>query len=187
MKNKNVIVFGVLTILIAMIIIALGGWKAIYYWEDSSGGRVIRQNYSEQPIAFNHNLHISNGLECVSCHKYVETMERATIPNIEVCSGCHDPEEPMTNPVSAEEKKLGNYIKGQQKIPWVKIYTVPDFVYFSHNGHVTIGKQQCIFCHDDMTKRIKPLSKQLIKINMQRCIDCHIKNQVVHKCTTCHK
>lgn len=182
MKNKNIIVFGISAILIAMIILALGGC----YWEESAGGRMTRQD-AVQPIAFNHSLHISSGIECVYCHKYVETMPRATIPNIEVCGDCHDPEEPLTEPVSAEEKKLGNYIKEQEKIPWIKIYVVPDFVYFSHRRHVTIGKQDCILCHGDMTKRIKPLSKQLIKIKMDTCINCHKKAEVPYKCTTCHR
>ncbi len=186
MKNLNLIVLGAVTILIAMMVIVLGGWKAIYYWEDYSGGRVIRQN-SAQPIAFNHSLHTSKGIGCVFCHRYVETMARATIPNIEVCGGCHDPVTPLTDPVSAEEKKLGVYIEEKKKIPWLKIYMVPDFVYFSHQRHVAIGQLQCTVCHDDMTKRIKPLSKQLIKIKMKSCINCHKKSQVAYKCTSCHK
>jgi hypothetical protein len=186
MKNVKVIIFGTITILIVIAVIVLGGWKAIYYWEDSAGGRVIKQK-AIQPIAFNHNLHIENGLECVFCHKYVETMARATIPNIGVCGDCHDPEEPLTDPVSAEEEKLHKYIKEEKKIPWIKIYTVADFVYFSHQRHVTIGKLQCVDCHGDMTKRVKPLSKQLIEIKMQRCIDCHKKSQIAHECISCHR
>jgi hypothetical protein len=33
----------------------------------------------EQPIAYNHNLHVDGeGLECIDCHQYVETLAAAT-------------------------------------------------------------------------------------------------------------
>jgi len=81
-------------------------WRLVYYSEDNAGGRVIRKA-NIQPIAYNHNLHVEkNSLECAFCHRYVMTMPRATIPNIEVCVACHRPEAPLTNPISTEEKKL---------------------------------------------------------------------------------
>jgi len=35
----------------------------------------------DQPIAYNHKLHIETvGLECAECHRYVETSAAATLP-----------------------------------------------------------------------------------------------------------
>jgi hypothetical protein len=100
---------------------------------------------------------------------------------------CHDPKEPLTDPVSLEEKKLFEYFKKDKEIPWIRIYRVPDFVYFSHRRHVVHGKLDCKVCHADMTKREKPLSYELIKISMKNCIACHKKSKVNHDCVTCHR
>ena len=186
MKNKRIFILITIVIVIATAVMASGGWKAIFYWEDSAGGLVVPQKHS-QPIAYNHSLHISNDMECVDCHIYVETMQRATIPNIDVCSMCHDPEAPITDPLSPEEKKLIGYIEKDEKIPWVKIHVVPDFVYFSHQRHVTLGKLDCGSCHGDMAKMEKPVTAQKIKISMERCIDCHKESQAAHDCINCHR
>jgi hypothetical protein len=185
MKNTRLFIPGIIVIFVVIIIIC-GGWRVIYYPESAAGGRIIKKRV-RQPIAYNHSSHIENEMECVDCHKYVKTMARATIPNIDSCVECHDPEEPLTDPVSREEKKLFEYIKRDKKIPWVKVYRVPDFVYFSHRTHVTHGGLDCKVCHGDMTKREKPLSKELIKVKMNRCIKCHKESQVAYDCVTCHR
>lgn len=161
-------------------------WSLVYYSEDNAGGRVVRK-VAVQPIAYNHNLHVEkNKLECAFCHRYVMTTPRATIPNIDVCGACHRPESPLTNPISAEEKKVLEYIKEGKKIPWVKVYVLPDFVYFSHQRHVTIGSLDCSDCHGHVTKMTKPLNKQTIEIKMDRCINCHREKKVPHDCVNCH-
>src|SRR3989304_1062587 len=100
-----------------------------------------------QPISYNHKLHIEKAeLNCVDCHKFVETMASATIPNIDVCSDCHSGE-PLSD--SPEELMLLKYIEAGEKIPWQKIYTVPAHVYFSHRRHVTIGEIECLKCHKE--------------------------------------
>ncbi|MBU1487913.1 cytochrome c3 family protein [bacterium] len=63
---------------------------------------VVRGKPVRQPVEYNHSLHIENEMVCVDCHKFVETQARATIPNIETCVECHDPEEPLIDPEIAE-------------------------------------------------------------------------------------
>lgn len=138
-----------------------------------------------QPIKYNHKVHIDKaGLDCIDCHKNVEKLPRATIPNIDICQDCHG-DEPITN--SPEEKKLLQYISKNQKIPWVQIYSVADHVYFSHRRHVTIGKLKCTECHGDVAELTEPASWQLVKITMNNCIDCHKKHDVVYDCIGCHR
>jgi hypothetical protein len=55
-------------------------------------------------------------------------------------------------------------------IPWVKIHSLPDYVYFNHQAHLSAGVS-CVSCHgrvDQMSevKQVKPL-------NMAFCLECH--------------
>jgi len=137
-----------------------------------------------QPIKYSHKIHVQEvGLNCTDCHKYVNKLARASIPNIDVCADCHG-EGPLTK--SPEEKKLIQYIKKGKRIPWVQIYNVPDHVYFSHRRHVKIGGLKCQLCHGDVASLTEPAPYQLVKISMQNCIDCHTKKDVLNDCINCH-
>jgi len=137
-----------------------------------------------QPIQYNHKKHIVDaGLNCFDCHTRVLTHEKASIPNILVCKGCH--EQPMTE--SKEEKKLVEYIQKNQFIPWVQVHRVRDHAYFSHRRHVSIGKVACLTCHGDVAGMTLPFSKPYLPIKMAFCIDCHAKNHVNTDCATCHR
>lgn len=137
-----------------------------------------------QPIQYNHKKHIEDaGLNCVDCHTRALTHEKASIPNIEICKGCHD--QPMTE--SKEEEKLVGYIRKNQPIPWAQVHRVPDHAYFSHRRHVSIGKVACLTCHGNVSEMTLPFSKPYLPIKMAFCIDCHAKNRVDTDCATCHR
>jgi hypothetical protein len=137
-----------------------------------------------QPILYNHKKHVEDaGLTCFDCHTRVLTHEKASIPNIEICKGCH--EQPMTE--SKEEKKLVGYIQKNQPIPWIQVHRVPDYAYFSHRRHVSIGKVACLSCHGDVANMTLPFSRPYLPIKMAFCIDCHAKNHVNTDCATCHR
>lgn len=137
-----------------------------------------------QPIQYNHKKHVEDaGLNCIDCHTRVLAHEKASIPNILICKGCH--EQPMTE--SKEEKKLVGYIQKNQQIPWIQVHRVPDYAYFSHRRHVSIGKVACLACHGDVAKMTLPFSKPYLPIKMAFCIDCHAKNRVNTDCATCHR
>jgi len=55
-------------------------------------------------------------------------------------------------------------------IPWVKIHSLPDYVYFSHQSHVTAGVS-CVSCHGRIDQMIEV--KQEKPLNMAWCLDCH--------------
>jgi len=138
----------------------------------------------DQPIAFNHQLHIEDvALDCVDCHRYVLTGARATIPNIEVCIDCH--EEAQTE--SVEEARLVEYIQAGDPIPWRKVYRLPDHVYFSHRRHTTIGGVDCAVCHGEMSEQRLPVSRPAVRITMNRCMDCHYAEGASNDCVHCHR
>ncbi|OIP32655.1 MAG: hypothetical protein AUK27_12580 [Deltaproteobacteria bacterium CG2_30_66_27] len=137
-----------------------------------------------QPIKYNHKIHLEDaGLNCFDCHKRVLAHEKASIPNIEICKDCH--EQPMTE--SKEEKKLVEYIRKNQQIPWIQVHRVPDHAYFSHRRHVSIGKVACLTCHGNVPAMTLPFSKPYLPIKMAFCIDCHVKKHVNTDCATCHR
>ncbi|MDP2956482.1 MAG: cytochrome c3 family protein [Longimicrobiales bacterium] len=138
----------------------------------------------EQPIAFNHSKHVQDlGLVCTTCHLYAETGTRATIPNIEVCQMCHA--QPLTE--SPEEAVLVEHIQSGQPIRWRKVYWVPDHVYFSHRRHTSVAKIACETCHGAMGEMVAPVSRPMVKITMDRCLNCHKSEGASSDCISCHR
>lgn len=138
----------------------------------------------EQPIAFNHRLHIADvGLVCTDCHLYAETGVRATIPNIDLCGDCHA--EVQTE--SAEEARLVEYIQSNEPIPWRKVYRVPEHVYFSHRRHTTLGEIPCTTCHGEIETRESPVTRAEVSLSMDFCMDCHYETEVSNDCLLCHR
>lgn len=139
---------------------------------------------AQQPIAFNHQLHVGeNGMECTDCHLYAETGVRATIPNLEVCSGCHTEE----STGSADEARLLEHINNETPIPWEKVYWVPPHVYFSHRRHTSMAQLDCEICHGAVGERSTPVSEQAVEITMDRCMDCHYETGTTNDCIACHR
>ena len=137
-----------------------------------------------QPISYNHKVHIEEaGLECIDCHRYVESMAKASIPNINLCTDCHG-DEPISE--SPEEIKLLEFIEQKQNIPWKQIYSVPDHVYFSHRRHVVLGELECSNCHGNVSDLTAPAQYAYLIPSMDNCIDCHKQNKITNDCLTCH-
>ena len=144
------------------------------------GGRGI-----VQPIAYNHKVHIENaGLHCTDCHLHAMDMASATVPSLELCQNCHN-----TDPVSKspEELKVLKYVADKQEIPWIRIYKVPDHVYFSHRRHVTRGKLECSACHGNMNEQTQPVTRAFLPVKMENCMNCHKQRKVSTDCLACHR
>ena len=137
-----------------------------------------------QPLVFSHSKHTEDlGLPCTTCHLYAETGTRATIPNIEVCGMCHTA--PLTD--FPEEARLVEHIQAGEPIPWSKVYWIPDHVFFSHRRHTSVAEIGCETCHGDVGGRATPLTKRLVKISMDRCMDCHWATGASNDCISCHR
>ncbi len=136
----------------------------------------------DQPISYNHKLHIEQGLECISCHRYVMEQTFASIPGVDVCLECH--EEPLTE--SREEEKIRQFAESGTDIPWMQVYEVPDHVFFSHRRHVSVAEIACEECHGEIEGREKPFTRPLIDLSMEFCIDCHKGSGATEDCVACH-
>lgn len=140
----------------------------------------------EQPIKYSHELHVTQeGLECLDCHVHAKDQPRATIPNIEICSDCHEPGDPLGD--SPEEAKLLKYLAAGKKVPWRKIYRVPSHVYFSHRRHTTLAQLECSVCHGKMEEQAVPIRMPIVPVRMKACLRCHEKNSVDTDCVRCHR
>jgi hypothetical protein len=120
-----------------------------------------------QPVPYSHALHAGKlGIDCRYCHTTVEKANFASIPPTETCMNCH------TNIRSQSDKlePIRNSWATGKPMEWIKIHDLAQYVYFSHQAHVSHGVG-CIECHgriDQMEQvyQAKPLS-------MGWCLDCH--------------
>ena len=163
------------TLALVVLVLLVGGAIA--------AGLAWRGPALEQPIAFNHELHVEEmGAECTDCHQHVLDGARATIPNIGVCADCH--EEAQTD--SPEEARLVEYIQAGEPIPWLKVYTVPDHVYFSHRRHAAIAEIACETCHGEVGQQSQPVTRPAVEMTMDHCMDCHEETGASNDCIWCH-
>ena len=100
---------------------------------------------SEQPIAFNHQIHAQNDIQCQFCHYGVNQGPSAVIPSVEKCMGCHQ----FVATDNPEVRKIAEFWADEEPIPWVRVNEQPDFVYFNHHSHVAAGVS-CGSCHGDV-------------------------------------
>ena len=120
-----------------------------------------------QPVQFSHKHHVGElGIDCRYCHTAVETSARATVPPTETCMSCHSQiwlQSPFLEPVRAS-------FRTDRSIPWVKVYDLPDYVYFNHGVHIQKGIG-CVSCHG----RVDRMNQvwQQSSLQMEWCLDCH--------------
>ena len=141
-----------------------------------------------QPINFSHKIHAGdNGIQCQYCHSGVEKSKTAGIPPAMVCMNCHKVISETVNPGSKEEiakiyyatgwnPDLAAYSNPQHPVEWVKVHVLPDHVFFSHQQHVVVGKQDCANCHGDV-KTMTTVEQQR-PLTMGWCITCHRETPV---------
>lgn len=139
----------------------------------------------EQPIAFNHRLHTTDlEMDCPDCHRFVTTSRKATLPTVEVCAECHSDAQGE----SAEEQKLVALINAGSGLNWQRVYVLPKHVYFSHFRHVTLGQMGCPECHGNMKELNQPPVRPAVDIlDMDYCVDCHLKQKANQDCLGCHQ
>ncbi len=139
----------------------------------------LRNRSPIQPIAFSHKLHAGvNGIPCLFCHRYAAKSPNAGLPPVETCvTTCH----PI---IGLEIKELAAYWEKRQPIPWVRVYVLPDHVYFPHMMHIRAGLA-CANCHGDVAA-MEPLTR-FANLKMGWCLDCHRGKKVGIDCWMCHK
>ena len=83
-----------------------------------------------------------------------------------------------------EIRNLREHFYRGDPVEWVRVYTLPEFVYFNHEAHIR-RQVDCGRCHGDVRSmdRIIPAHE----INMGFCVQCHRDNGVSHDCLMCHR
>lgn len=132
-----------------------------------------------QPIAFSHKKHAAAGFPCQACHVDANDKDQAGIPNVEQCVLCHVSDH-ATHP---ELKKLAELDRRGKQVKWVRVYRVPDFVFFSHVNHLKAG-EKCATCHGPVEKS-DALARE-VSTSMNTCIICHFSRKASNECYLCH-
>ena len=131
----------------------------------------------DQPIKFSHKVHAGERkINCVYCHTGVYDSKYAAIPPASLCLNCHNVIRNGTNTGEKEIDKIHQAIESGKPIKWVKVYSLADFVVFSHAQHVNAGKQDCKVCHGDVAKMGR--IQQFTDLSMGWCIKCHRETKV---------
>ena len=133
-----------------------------------------------QPIAYSHKKHVAMGLKCAGCHTMPGDGFLATYPKETVCMGCHA----SVKTDSPEIQKLAAFAAKKEAVPWVKVYRVPDIVWFNHAVHVKEAKTECSTCHGDVGQRDVLFQEK--STSMNSCMACHSQHEAPNGCDFCH-
>lgn len=133
-----------------------------------------------QPLPYSHKVHLALGLQCVNCHVNPEAGKLMTYPDTAICMGCHQ--------AIAKDRpairKLAEYATSNKPIPWVRVYQVPDYVYWQHGTHLE-AKVPCADCHGPVAER-DTIALETTVTKMLGCVTCHDQRQAFTDCAACH-
>jgi len=158
----------------------------------------VDQGYQPiQPIHFSHRIHAGdNEIDCKYCHSSARTSKTSGIPSLNVCMNCHKSIPEVADETGTAEHSKEFYDKeiaklydavgwdvanqeytGETKpVKWVRIHNLPDFAYFNHSQHVTVGRIACQECHGPIQEM--EIVHQDAPLTMGWCINCHRKTNV---------
>jgi mono/diheme cytochrome c family protein len=162
----------------------------------------VDEGYSPlQPIAFSHKIHAGdNKIECQYCHSSAKHSKHSGIPSVNVCMNCHKNISEVAEGTEVEwdgmtygkaelDKEIAKIYKAAgwdadaleytgetQPIKWIRIHNLPDFAYFNHSQHVTVGGVKCQKCHGPVEEMDE--MRQYSPLTMGWCINCHRETKV---------
>jgi len=177
----------------------------------------------EQPIAYSHRLHAGElKIDCLYCHSNAMRSRHAGIPSGNVCLNCHTQVRSSFGAVRQEDELASKEnrkprvvtsaemarlygamgLGGRREVKfesitrsvnWTRVHNLPDFVYFDHRAHVTVGVA-CQTCHGPVETMER--MRQFSSLSMGWCVNCHreatekgIQGRRVYAsidCATCH-
>ncbi|HEY3451783.1 MAG TPA: cytochrome c3 family protein [Myxococcales bacterium] len=134
-----------------------------------------------QPVPYSHKVHAGDyQIGCLACHVQAERSPVAGIPSMQRCAGCHKFAGKDKPAVQAVMKA----VEDEKPLEWVRVYRLPDHVYFTHERHVA-AKLACQECHGPV--QAMEAVRQEAPLTMGWCLGCHEKKQASRDCWTCHK
>lgn len=134
-----------------------------------------------QPLPYSHRQHIELGLECLDCHVNPDAGAMMTFPATETCMSCHAAMPAGTRAL----KQLTTLARMEQPIPWVRVYRLADYVYWSHATHVAAAIA-CTTCHGPVAER-DVIALETTITTKRGCVTCHEAKQVFMDCGDCHE
>jgi hypothetical protein len=162
----------------------------------------------EQPINFNHKLHVEEMGECEACHYFREDGSFSGVPKLATCLDCHE-EQLGSHP--EEAKLITEYVEPGKEIPWLIYARQPQCVFFSHAAHVNMAEMDCFTCHGGIGESTQTKTYQYNRLTlysrdiwgyniagykkhtwdrmkMDDCAECHLE-ETGHQgsCFQCHK
>ncbi len=136
----------------------------------------IPREAPEQPVPYSHKLHLSKGLKCAQCHPNPEPGDFMTLPKAPVCMGCHTT---IRKDAPAIQK-----LAAMERVRWVPVYRVPDWVSFNHKKHLAAAGVTCESCHGDVAEM--EAMRRVKDISMAACMECHRATKASNACLLCH-
>jgi len=103
----------------------------------------------------------------------------AGIPATADCRACHQ----FIAPDRPEIVTLRGYWEKKEPIPWVRVYGVPDHVYFPHMMHIR-ANIACTVCHGEVAT-MERITRS-VSLKMGWCLNCHRQHKASIDCWTCH-
>ena len=154
-----------------------------------------------QPIAFSHKIHAGdNKIDCQYCHSSAKHSKTSGIPSVSVCMNCHknisevaddtkvvmddhtlvkadlDKEIAKIYEAAGWDADKLEYTGNTKPVKWVRVHNLPDFAYFNHSQHVTVGGVACQKCHGPVEEMEEVYQDS--PVTMGWCIDCHKATKV---------
>jgi c(7)-type cytochrome triheme protein len=134
-----------------------------------------------QPLPYSHRQHLKLGLECGHCHVNPDAGRLMTFPATDTCLSCHE-----SMPAGGATLKLLRASRTSgTPIPWVRVYRLADYVYWSHATHIAAGIA-CETCHGPVAER-DAMTLETNITTKQGCVTCHEARQVFSDCGDCHE
>ena len=115
------------------------------------------------------------------CHVNPGQDRLMTYPPSSTCTSCH-----RTNTAGSQSlQRLIALAALPQPIPWVRVYRLPDYVFWSHASHLA-AKIACEDCHGPVATR-EAIALETDVTTMTCCQRCHERRQVLMDCGDCHE
>jgi hypothetical protein len=133
-----------------------------------------------QPLPYSHKTHVALGLQCRNCHVNPDQDKLMTYPAAATCMTCHAT-------IAADRptiQKLASIAESGKEVPWVRVYKLPDYVYWTHATHIQ-SNITCEECHGPVAQR-DVIAVETNIVTMAGCMTCHNKRQVFTDCGDCH-
>jgi hypothetical protein len=129
--------------------------------------RFTRGYAPTQPLPFSHRLHAGTmRIPCAFCHSGATRSRAAGVPSVETCMGCHK----NTRTDSPAIRELTRIYERGEALPWIRVHTLPDHVFFDHRPHVNAGIA-CQSCHGEV-QTMERVSRRMA-MRMANCLACH--------------